>query len=131
MKLFCKELKGNEIEINDVSEETQISSIKSQIERKLNIPVLQQKLIFVGKILQDDNRISDYSIKDGAKLMLTRVPKPDLKKLIYQHMLRFYDTEAATGLSNLFIENMKNRLQDYSLDDLDRLAEASFINESM
>lgn len=38
MKIFIKELKGNEIELNDVEETTSISDIKKEIERKLSIP---------------------------------------------------------------------------------------------
>lgn len=47
MKLFCKELKGNEIELNDITDETKIGDIKLQIERKLNIP---GKLAFFSTI---------------------------------------------------------------------------------
>lgn len=38
MKIFVKELKGNEIEITDVGDGTPIAEIKKEIERKLNIP---------------------------------------------------------------------------------------------
>lgn len=51
MKLFIKELKGNEIEIN-VSEDTKISELKEEIEKQLHIPINQQKILFCGKILR-------------------------------------------------------------------------------
>lgn len=38
MKLFCKELKGNEIALEGVDENTQILEVKKQIENKLSIP---------------------------------------------------------------------------------------------
>ena len=38
MKLFCKELKGNEIALDGVEEDTRVADIKKQIENKLNIP---------------------------------------------------------------------------------------------
>lgn len=151
MKLFCKELKGTEVALNSISDDTQISEIKKQIEDKLNIPgklrflssgiqsqdncstnlilVAQQKLLFLGKILQDASQVKDYKIQDGAKLMLTRVPKPDLKKLLYTQFSRFYDSDTSNQMANFFIENMKQKLNDYSIDDLERLAEV-FLNES-
>lgn len=151
MKLFCKELKGTEVALNSINDDTQISEIKKQIEDKLNIPgklrflssgiqsqdncstnlilVAQQKLLFLGKILQDASQVKDYKIQDGAKLMLTRVPKPDLKKLLYTQFSRFYDSDTSNQMANFFIENMKQKLNDYSIDDLERLAEV-FLNES-
>lgn len=56
--------------------------------------------------------------------MLTRVAKPDLKKIIYTHFSKFYDAETSNVMATQFIDNMKLKLKDYSLDDLDRLAEA-------
>lgn len=38
MKIFIKELKGNEIEVADVESNTSIALIKQEIQRKLNIP---------------------------------------------------------------------------------------------
>lgn len=38
MKIFVKELKGNEIELTDLGGDTQIAELKKEIERKLNIP---------------------------------------------------------------------------------------------
>lgn len=56
--------------------------------------------------------------------MLTRVPKPDLKKVIFTHFSRYYDSETSNQMTNLFIENMRNKIkQEYSIDDLERLAE--------
>lgn len=38
MKIFCKELKGNEVALDGVEEDTKVADIKKQIEKKLNIP---------------------------------------------------------------------------------------------
>lgn len=38
MKLFIKELKGNEVALEGIENETLIVDIKKQIEAKLNIP---------------------------------------------------------------------------------------------
>lgn len=52
MQLFCKELKGNEISLEGVDENTQIADIKKQIESKLSIPgkplfIQHSKFLFV------------------------------------------------------------------------------------
>jgi len=129
MKLFCKELKGNEVALDGLENDTRIADVKKQIEDKLNIPVSQQKLLYLGKILQDNLQLKDYKIQENAKLMITRVAKPDLKKIINTHFSRFFDQETSNTMANLFVENLKLKLKNYSLDDLDRLAEA-FLKES-
>ena len=56
--------------------------------------------------------------------MLTKVPKPDLKKAIYTHFSKYYDSETSSQMTSLFIENMRKKINnEYSLDDLERLAE--------
>lgn len=129
MKIFCKELKGNEVALDGVEEDTKVVDIKKQIENKLNIPVAQQKLLYMGKILQDTSQLKDYKIQENAKLMITKVAKPDLKKIICTHFSRYYDSDTSNTMANLFVENLKLKLKDYSLDDLERLAEA-FLKES-
>lgn len=89
----------------------------------------QQKLLYLGKILQDSAQVKDYKLQDQAKLMLTRMAKPDLKKILYTHYSRSYDSDTAHTMSNLFIENMKQKVTDSSLDDMERLA-AVFLRDS-
>lgn len=86
-------------------------------------------MLYLGKILQDTSAVKDYKLSDNAKLMLTRVPKPDLKRVIYTHFSRYYDSDTSTQLTNQFMENMKLKLKSYSVDDLERLAEV-FIKEA-
>lgn len=38
MKLFCKELKGSEVTIDGVNDDTTVGAVKQQIETKLSIP---------------------------------------------------------------------------------------------
>lgn len=74
--------------------------------------------------MQDSSQLKDYKVQDNGKLMLTRVAKPDLKKILYSHFSKFYDTETSNVLATQFIDNMRQKLKDYSLDDLDKLGEA-------
>lgn len=143
MKIYIKELKGNEVSIEHVSDDTTIADIKKQIENKIGIPgrikhlirfqlnfmrldilVAQQKLLYLGKILVDQSMIRDYKISENAKLMLTRATPPDLKKLVYNHFSRYFDSKLAETLSNQFVENSRKLVADScSLDDLERLGE--------
>lgn len=52
-----------------------------QFELNFYVLVGQQKLLFLGKILKDQALIREYKIVDGAKLMLTRLPKVRLECL--------------------------------------------------
>lgn len=47
-----------EVDLNDTTE-----NLKAQIQKREGIPVNQQRLVYAGLRLQDDNRLSDYSIK--------------------------------------------------------------------
>lgn len=78
----------------------------------------------MGKILQDTNQIKDYKVRDNSKLLITKVAKLDLKKAVYVHFSKNFDAETSNTMANNFVENLKLRLKDYSLDDLERLAEA-------
>ncbi|XP_043540326.1 ubiquitin-like protein 4A [Chiloscyllium plagiosum] len=40
----------------------------------MNIPVAQQRLLYKGKALLDDHRLSDYSIRPNTKLNLVVKP---------------------------------------------------------
>jgi hypothetical protein len=73
--------------------------------------------------MKDSAQLKEYKINDGAKLMLTRMPKPNLQKLLIGHFSNYYDPATATTLADAFIKNMKKKINvEYSLDDIDRLA---------
>jgi hypothetical protein len=46
------------------------TDIKQHIQRLKNIPLEQQRLIFDGKQLEDDRRLSEYNVPEGATLHL-------------------------------------------------------------
>ena len=58
-RLFVKTLQGKTIQINDVDSSTPIADVKQQIQEKEGIPVDNQKLIFKGKQLNDDQILGD------------------------------------------------------------------------
>eukprot|EP00011_Vannellida_sp_DIVA3-517-6-12_P007645 CAMPEP_0114612102 /NCGR_PEP_ID=MMETSP0168-20121206/4452_1 /TAXON_ID=95228 ORGANISM="Vannella sp., Strain DIVA3 517/6/12" /NCGR_SAMPLE_ID=MMETSP0168 /ASSEMBLY_ACC=CAM_ASM_000044 /LENGTH=411 /DNA_ID=CAMNT_0001823083 /DNA_START=151 /DNA_END=1386 /DNA_ORIENTATION=+ len=69
MKLTLKTLSQEELHI-EVDAEASVLVAKQEIEKKFSHPVEQQKLIFAGKILQDDNTIASYNIPETGFLVL-------------------------------------------------------------
>lgn len=68
-QIIVKNLTGKSIPL-DVQSTTKISEIKQMINSKENIPVDQQRLIFSGKQLEDNNTLGDYAISEAATLHL-------------------------------------------------------------
>ncbi|KAI0990571.1 hypothetical protein GJ496_008761 [Pomphorhynchus laevis] len=69
MLLKVKTLTGQEVEI-DVDPTDRIERIKEIVEEKEGIPPIQQRLIFGGRQLSDDKKVSDYKIAGGSVLHL-------------------------------------------------------------
>ncbi|ORY92226.1 ubiquitin-like protein, partial [Syncephalastrum racemosum] len=54
----------------DIEPNDKIARIKERVEEKEGIPPPQQRLIFGGKQMSDDNTATDYSIEGGSVLHL-------------------------------------------------------------
>ncbi|KAK3101247.1 hypothetical protein FSP39_002126 [Pinctada imbricata] len=59
-----------------VSPSHTILEVKEILAMQVSIPVVQQKLVFKGKSLADDKRLSDYNVQNHDKLFLF-MKKPD------------------------------------------------------
>jgi ubiquitin-like protein Nedd8 len=44
--------------------------LKKQIEEKVGIPPVQQRLVFAGKILADDKTVKELNLKAGMTIQL-------------------------------------------------------------
>jgi hypothetical protein len=67
MLIKVKTLVGKEIKFNIEPNDT-ILTVKNKIEENQGVPFNQQRLIFAGKILPDDKKISDTTIQPGNVL---------------------------------------------------------------
>jgi len=69
MQIFIITLSNKNI-LLDITVNDTIINLKEKIMEKENIPISQQRLIFSGKHLCDDKKITDYDIKNNNTLTL-------------------------------------------------------------
>jgi ubiquitin len=69
MQIFVKTLDGKTMTL-EVGADDSIQNIKKKIQAKQFIPEDQQRLVFSGKELTDDQTLGDYNIADESTLHL-------------------------------------------------------------
>ena len=69
MELYIKTLTGNTITLN-VDQYEHVGYLKNKIFEKEQIPVGQQKLVFAGKLLEDNKTLENYNIEKECTIQL-------------------------------------------------------------
>ncbi|XP_058027734.1 ubiquitin-like protein 4A isoform X2 [Ahaetulla prasina] len=135
MLLTVKALQGRECSLQ-VSPDERISSLKRLVSEKLNVPISQQRLLFKGKALADEHRLSDYSIGPESKLNLVIKPlekaspedpssraglpqSPTIWHMLAQVLSRHY---SVADTEKVLEQDYERSLRLLSLDDIERLA---------
>ncbi|TDG40542.1 hypothetical protein AWZ03_013034 [Drosophila navojoa] len=122
MKIIIKVLKGKDCTL-EVSPTSTIQELKEKIDVALQIPSTNQKLLLLGRPLNNDQTIASYpNIKEGTKLILV-VMKPGLRDCIHRAFRKYYTEAQADRLTNEFMTDFEAKLKEQSLDDLERFAD--------
>ena len=84
MKIIFKTLTGKQFDL-EVEETDTVASIKGRIEEKKkadgeSFPAADQKLVILGKIMEDDKTLQSYNVKEG-NFIVVMVQKPVVKKV--------------------------------------------------
>lgn len=141
MILTVKPLQGKECSVQ-VTEDEKVSAVKELVSERLNIPANQQRLLYKGKALADEHRLSDYSIGPEAKLNLVVRPVGErtgasgmagsssyssstqgrVWQTVSTVLARHFTPADAAKVHEQLIKDYERSLRQLSLDDIERLA---------
>ncbi|XP_048742081.1 ubiquitin-like protein 4A [Ostrea edulis] len=144
MHIYVKILKGNDFQVAVSSSHT-VLGVKEILAMQISIPVEEQKLVFKGKALVDDKRLSYYNIKEGDRLfLLTKKPEKsgspspgmvpkfaaDLSNCsttilwdkLRAFLQRHFTPQDVEKILTEFQKDFNASIERLSLDDIERLA---------
>ncbi|XP_029916920.1 ubiquitin-like protein 4A [Myripristis murdjan] len=139
MILTVKPLQGKECSVQ-VTEDEKVSTVKELVSERLNIPANQQRLLYKGKALADEHRLSDYSIGPEAKLNLVVRPAGERSgaagtasssstsahggvwQTLSTVLAKHFSPADAAKVHEQLIKDYERSLRQLSLDDIERLA---------
>lgn len=123
MQLIIKGLKGEQESI-EVPEESSILDVKAIIMSQLGHAVTCQKLLYKGKILEDNKFLTEYGIQNGNTIviMVTKIQEPSLYEKNLQELINLgvprQDAETLLKMTENDLEKAKKIiLQSVQGDD--------------
>ncbi|MBN3297899.1 UBL4A protein, partial [Amia calva] len=110
-----------------VTEDEKVSTVKDLVSDRLNIPPNQQRLLYKGKPLADEHRLSDYAIGPDAKLNLVVRPAGEVRGgSVWQSLptilAKHFTPADAAKVQEQLLKDYERSLRQLSLDDIERLA---------
>ncbi|XP_060521847.1 ubiquitin-like protein 4B [Cylas formicarius] len=125
MQIIIKCLKGGST-IAEVNQNTPVIEVKRKVEKDLKIPVAEQTLVVLGSPLQDDKNIGDYpKIKEGTKIYIVIKKLETLPGALGKFLRKYYSEEQCKLIVDEFMRNFQTKVDNLSLDDLERIALAN------
>lgn len=134
MFLTVKLLLGRRCSLQ-VSGHESVATLKKLVSQRLQVPEEQQHLLFRGKLLADDKRLSDYCIGPNASINVIMRPlekaapdeatQPQSQRLWHQLgqvLAKHFGPQDAKAVLQLLRQQYEENLQRVSLDGLERLA---------
>ncbi len=74
MKLTVKTLDSRNHEFADVSDDVTVGAFKADIADTVGIPRERQRLIYCGRVMQDDKKLKDYDVDGKVVHLVQRSP---------------------------------------------------------
>lgn len=112
IEIYVKTLTGKTL-VFDISSSSTIEELKSSIQDKEGIPPDQQRLVFKGAQLENDNTLDDYKIITGSTLYLVLRLRGGGNNIYYKARV-FYNNEYGylyeTSNENLTLEELKTEV---------------------
>eukprot|EP01133_Synstelium_polycarpum_P010251 gene10251-11953_t len=110
ININVKKLDGNVFALK-VTLDTEVPALKEQLTTLSNIPATQQRLIYKGKVLQDNKDLAFYNIEDGTTLHLAERPpdagnQPPAQPIPQQQPSMAPGGQLPPGAQRIFIGNM-------------------------
>jgi len=125
MQITVKILQGAECQL-EVSDQMTVAMLKALVESQLKVPRRQQKLVFRGRTLQDEDTVAAARLPAGAKLFLVVAKKapaaaqPEPWAALAALAERSLGREDARKVVDEFSRRFALRLANMSLDDIQR-----------